>query len=79
MKIEITDKEIEAAFKNTDFGGLSNEHILKYGLLKCACGYHQGFTATAILHELNLIDEEYVISPKGRLCLWKMFREETNI
>lgn len=51
----ITDEEIDAAFKGTNFGGSKPWDLVKNGLLKVGCGYSSGHTLTVILEELGLI------------------------
>lgn len=74
----MTDKEYEKlkpkiteAFKNTNFGGISNEEILHDSLLKHACGYSTGSKATAICRELLLISSNTgKLTKRGQKLLW---------
>lgn len=74
----VSDKDMEKAFGNSDFGGLPPRSILKFGLLKVVCGFYQGYTSKTILNELNLIDSNYKITTKGREYLWQAFKENSN-
>lgn len=72
-----TDEEIDKAFENTNFGPAPKMHILKFSLLKVASGYHTGYTAQCILHELKLINQSGTkpnLSKRGRYCLWEWFQ-----
>ena len=77
--IDLTQKEIDTAWGNANFGPMSKHHVIRYGLLKVACGYHQGRTAISILQELNLITPEYELTPRGRMNLYELFRNGTNL
>ena len=71
----VTDKEIESAFKGTDFGSEKPDEIIKWGLLKTASGYTPGHTAKAILQELRLLSfSGHHLTNRGRYCLWVYFR-----
>lgn len=76
MKKEIkmvTIEEIDAVWGNSNFGTMSKEDVVKFGLLKCASGYHQGHTSQCILKELGLITEKYNLTRRGRYCLYEFF------
>ncbi|MCP4392834.1 MAG: hypothetical protein GY804_00970 [Alphaproteobacteria bacterium] len=81
MNIEeiITDQQLCDAWGNANFGGIPKRKIVKYGLLKCAVGYHQGHTSKSILIELGLITEKYRITKKGREYLWLVFNDGSKI
>jgi hypothetical protein len=73
----ISDKELEAAFKNTNFGSSAPRDIVKYALLKASCKYANGHTAQSILQELGLVGKSYMkaesLTKKGREYLWACF------
>ena len=69
----ITDEEITKVHANANFGGRLKRDVVRLGILKCASGYYQGSTSTAILREHKLIDAEYNITAKGRSYLWAAF------
>jgi len=72
-----TESEIEAAFRGTNFGGEPNMHILKYSLLKVASGYHTGYTAQCIMHELKLVNKSTSkpsLTVRGKYYLWELFQ-----
>jgi len=73
----ITEKEIEEAFGNARFG-IDKFDVVKYGLLKSACGYYHGHTSTQILIELGLIDSYRNITEKGKENLYKWFKDESK-
>lgn len=53
----ISDKEIDKAWGNANFGDISKRDVIKGALLKCASGYHTGHTAKVILMELGLVKQ----------------------
>jgi len=69
----VTSEEIDAVWGNSNFGSMSREDVVKYGLLKCACGYYQGHTSRGILKELGLITEKYNVTKRGKHCLYIFF------
>lgn len=71
----VTDSEIERAFDNADFGDLSNRDVVDSSVLKCASGWHQGFTAETISRDLGLITKNYRLTKKGQRYLWAAFSE----
>lgn len=74
-----TASEIDAVWGQANFGDLSREHVVKYGLLKCASGWHQGATSRAILTELKLITPKYRLTKRGRRALWEYFCGDSTI
>ena len=63
----VTAEEINAVWGHSDFGAMSKEDVVKYGLLKCAGGYYQGHTSRSILKNLDLITEKtYKLTRRGR-------------
>lgn len=75
----ITKEEIDEQFIGTNFGSMSNFDVVKYGLLKCACGYYQGKTSTNILENLGLITKKYGLTRKGKYHLSEYFRGNNNL
>ena len=75
----IRDEELIEAFGNANFGSISKRDVVKFGLLKCVCGYYQGHTSTQIITELGLINKEYEITAKGRQYLWLAFEAQGTI
>lgn len=75
----VTAEEIDAVWGNSNFGTMSRENVVKYGLLKCASGYYQGYTSKHILIDLKLITEKtYKLTRRGRYCLWEFFGKNSN-
>jgi len=72
-----TKEEIEQCFEGSNFGSTDYENIVKLGLLKVACGYHNGSTLTCILYNLRLIlpDSKQIFSltDKGKHSLYEWF------
>lgn len=73
----VTKEDIDSVWGNSNFGGISKEDVVKYGLLKCASGWYQGHTSTRILQELGLITKKYVLTKRGKYCLWEWFKEDS--
>jgi hypothetical protein len=74
VKDIVSDEELVTAFGNANFGACSSRDILRYAVLKCVCGYYQGFTSRTIARELGLITEKYNITKKGKNYLWAAFK-----
>lgn len=74
----ITMSELDAVWGNSDYGSMSKEDVVKFGLLKCASGYHQGYNSKSILKELGLITEGYNLTRRGKYCLWEFFGKHSN-
>ena len=60
----ITDKQIEEAFKGTNFGHMDNPQkerrtILAQSIFKLICGYRTGYTIATILTELGMTKKNY--------------------
>ena len=75
IKKVISDDQITIVFGSADFGDMDDREVVRYGLLKVACGYYQGSTSTKILEELRLINKNYKITAKGKKYLWDAFAE----
>lgn len=69
----ISDEEIERVHANANFGGMDKRTVVDQGVLKCASGYHQGYTSTEILKEHGLITDKYKLTKKGQKYLWAAF------
>lgn len=80
MKVEeiVTNDELALVFDRTDFGALSPRQVLSLGVLKCASGYYQGHTSKNICMVLDLIDNQYQLTAKGRSYLWSAFSNGSN-
>jgi hypothetical protein len=72
----VTLDEVESVWGNADFGPKLNANkmdVVKYGLLKCAGGYYQGYTSQQICTELGLLTKGYNLTKRGRYCLFEFF------
>jgi len=70
----ITDEEITKVHANANFGDMDKRDVVNLGVLKCASGYHQGYTSTQIIREHGLISiMDYKLTAKGRKYLWEAF------
>lgn len=80
LKALVSDKEIDAAWGNADFGSQPKREVIKEALLKYACNYVTGKTSTSILLELELIKADnkyrYSLSKRGQRYLWLAFASE---
>lgn len=75
----VTAEEIDAVWGNSNFGSMTRENVVRFGLLKCACGYYQGHTSKSILIELGLITEKtYQLTRRGKYCLWEYFGKDSH-
>ena len=72
----ITDEEIETVHSNANFGeGITKRDVVKAALLKCACGYYNGHTASQILKEHGLVTEKRMsVTKKGEKYLYAAFK-----
>lgn len=75
----VTSEELEAIWGKADFGQMTKENVVKFGLLKCASGYYQGYTSKSILKELGLVTEAYNLTKRGRYCLFEYFGKDSNL
>jgi hypothetical protein len=61
----ISEKELDRAFADTNFGTTDHRGILHTAMLKKACGYHCGHTITEIMKELRLIGHKGALLKRG--------------
>lgn len=66
----VSDDELDAAFANANFGGMTKREVVRLGALKCMTGYRQGHTSKTIGQQLGLITDNYNLTRKGRMYLW---------
>lgn len=77
----VTDKELDNAYGNSNFGSLTKREVLKYGVLKVASGYYQGHTSKSIAQELGLVKKGRDVNEltrKGKDYLWLAFEDGSN-
>lgn len=75
----ITDEQIDKAWGHANFGaGQTKRDIIKYAVLKAACGYKNGHTADCIIYELGLTRKTGLLSNKGREYLWECFGKSNS-
>lgn len=75
MKTNISDKEIEEAFKNTNFGTTDFRRILEIGVFKRLVGYQCGNTLTVIMCQLGLTTRTDNVSVKGQQFCMSAYHE----
>jgi hypothetical protein len=70
----ITDEQLNNAWGSATFGNVDKRELIANTLLKCACGFKTGHTATCIVNELGLTKSpkprQWVLTPKGMHYLW---------
>ena len=69
----VTDEEITAAFKGTNFGHTEYRKLLNASVLKKLVGYHCGHTITTIMKELGLIGKTEKPTKRGILLIREAF------
>lgn len=81
MTIEeiVTDKQLDHAWGNANFGKVSKRDMIRFTLLKSACGYGSGSTARAIVKELGLFTESDKLSKRGQQYLYEAFSNGSNV
>jgi len=75
----ISDEEIERVHENAHFGSMPKRDVVDYGVLKCASGYYQGSTSTAIIKSHGLINDDYELTAKGRTYMWAAFGDSGKV
>ncbi len=79
MNTNISDEEIEVAFKYTNFGydGSVKAHreVLAHGCLKRLVPYHNGWTLTCIMRQLGLTTEKDTLTAKGKKFIYAHFQD----
>ena len=71
----ISDDEVETVHANANFGSMKKRDVLNLGVLKCYCGYYQGYTSRTINIEHGLISQDYKVTEKGRKYLVAVYGE----
>ena len=70
----ITDEQLEKAFENTSYGTNPDVRlIIKWALMKVACGYANGHTSKCIIQELGLCTKKSGLTSKGKQYLYRSF------
>lgn len=75
----ISDTDIVVVHANANFGSdMTKREVVNKALLKCACGYGNGFTARQIIAEHGLVKAENkrgttALTPKGRKYLFSVY------
>lgn len=67
---------IDMAWGNADFGNTPKRDIIKWALLKFACGYRTGHTIKTILLELGMLTSRLRLTTKGQKYLFECFDNE---
>jgi len=75
----ISNDEIERVHGNANFGAMQKREVVDQGVLKCSCGYFMGSTSTKILEDHGLVDDQYRLTPKGKMYLWAAFSKSPSI
>ena len=73
----VTLEEVEAVWGNANFGSMSKMDVVKYGLLKRAGMWHQGYTSKHILINLGLVTPKTnKLTKRGGRCLYEFFKDD---
>lgn len=71
----ISDGVMNEQFAGTNFGLQTPRQVIASSLLKCACGYYSGHTATQICYNLGLTRKKWALTDKGKTYLFSVFEE----
>lgn len=76
----VSYKEVCKAYGNADFGKETPRRVVNKAVLKVACGFSNGSTATDIIKKLGLISAYSTLrlatlTEKGRKYLWSVYKE----
>lgn len=63
---DVTDAEIEAAFRGTDFGVANLRNLLALSVMKKALRYYCGHTITEIMVRMGLTTAKGRVTNRGR-------------
>jgi hypothetical protein len=74
----VSDKELDKVFNYSNFGGSIKRDVVRYALMKVACGYHNGHTSQCIINELGLCSKDLILTKKGKEYLYESFIYGTN-
>ena len=72
----VTDKQIQDAFLNTNFGRSDHRKLLEASVLKKLVDYHCGHTITRIMEELQLIGKTGKVTMKGKKFIRQAYHQE---
>lgn len=75
----ISDEDIERVHGGANFGHMAKRDVVRFGVLKCASGYHQGSTSEAICRDHGLITAKYKLTKKGQRYLWAAFDNGNSV
>lgn len=72
----VTDKQIQYAFLNTNFGRNDHRKLLEASVLKKLVDYHCGHTITCIMEKLQLIGKTGKVTVKGKKFIREAYHQE---
>ncbi len=75
----LTDRQINDAWGNADFGQVDKRKIIGNALLKYATGRKTGRTIESICLELGLITKRCALSVKGKIYLFAHFSQGLSV
>ena len=78
LEILISKQTLITAFANADFGSITKRDIVRYALLKVACGFRNGHTSQSIINELGLCTKKLSLTKKGKEYLHEAFTFPVN-
>ena len=71
----VTDADIEAAFKGTNFGSADHRALLARSVMSIVVGYHCGHTITQIMITMGFITPTRRLKVRGRKFLSHHFHD----
>jgi len=76
----VTLEEVESVWGNAKFGSMSKMDVVKYGLLKRAGMWDQGYTSRQILINLGLVTPKTnKLTKRGARCLYEFFKDDKSV
>lgn len=74
----LPESVIDIAWGNANFGDTAKRDVIKWALLKFACGHKTGHTIKTILWDLGLLTSRLRLTTKGQKYLFECFDNEHN-
>jgi hypothetical protein len=76
MTSNVSDADLTAAFKGSNFGRIDHRKLLGQSVFKRLLGYHCGHTITQIMHGLGLIGVNGAVTKKGKAFVGHAYHDE---
>ena len=76
----VTDRQIELAWGNANFGANHNKrHIIANAMLKYVCGFDTGHTIRCICEDIGLMTPHGEVSYRGKAYLWAAYSGNLDV